>query len=118
MKDPYLVKFKILPHLEFKKKEIYDDFIKNRKYIQVCKMNTDTIVHIAIYRDIYYEHSQTSYIGFSLYKEIQRYKDVHKPRCIYYEIDSKKEKIQVTMELRSLNLIIQNIIGDKYYIWK
>jgi hypothetical protein len=50
---------------------------------------------------------------------IQRYKnDFVKSYCDYYEIKSKKKEIQEAMELRALNLIIQNIIGDKYYTWK
>lgn len=108
--------FKELPHLQFKKKETYENFIKNRKYIEVSKMNTYTTVYITIYRE-YYE----SYIGcieFSLYKEIQRYKTDDLPHCDYYEIDSKKESIQNAMETRAINLILQNIIGDKYYTWK
>ena len=114
--------FEELPHIQFGKKEIYDDFIKNRKYIQVCKMRIYTSVHIVIYRE-YYESKQghnQGYIEFSLYKEIQRYKNNldELSHCIYYEIQSKKEHIQAAMELRSLNLIIQNIIGDKYYTWK
>lgn len=109
-------KFKELPHLELKKKEIYDDFIKNTKYIEISKMKTYTTVYIAIYRE-YYEFN-TGCIEFSLYKEVQRYKTDDLPHCDYYEINSKKELIQNAMEERAVNLIIQNIIGDKYYIWK
>lgn len=110
--------FEELPHIQFEKKEIYDDFIKNRKYIRVCKMRMYTIIHIAIYRE-YYEFNRC-WIEFSLHKEIQRYKnDFHElPYSIYYEIKSKKQEIQNAMESRALNLILQNIIGDKYYIWK
>ncbi len=110
--------FEELPHVQFEKKEIYDDFIKNRKYIRVYKINVYTIIHIAIYRE-YYEFN-ICWIEFSLCKEIQRYKnDFHElPYSIYYEIKSKKQEIQNAMESRALNLILQNIIGDKYYIWK
>lgn len=110
--------FHELPHIQFKKKENYDDFIKNRKYIRVYKANMYTIIHIAIYRE-YYE-GYTQWIEFSLYKEIQRYKNIFDdlPYSIYYEIKSKKQEIQNAMESRALNLILQNIIGDKYYIWK
>ncbi len=49
------MKFESLPYLEFKIKEPYDydNFIKNRKYIQICKQypHDYTIVHIAIYRE-------------------------------------------------------------------
>jgi len=112
----FMIQFKELPHLQFKKKETYDDFIKNRKYIEVSKMKIYTTVYITIYRE-YYE----SYVGcieFTLYKEIQRYKTDELPHCHYYEIISKKESIQNAMESRAVNLIIQNIIGDNYYIWK
>jgi len=112
------IEFKELPHIQFEKKEIYDDFIKNRKYIQICKMRTYTSVHIVIYREYESKYNER-YIEFSLHKEIQRYNKFHElPYCNYYEINSKKEHIQNAMELRALNLILQNIIGDKYYIWK
>ena len=114
------MKFKQIPYLEFKKVEIqdYDTFIKNRKYIQVCKQYQDgyNIVHIAFYRETYKNY--TYYIEFSLYKEIQRYKTNESPHCLYYEIVSKKQQIQDAMEERALNLIIQKIIGDKYITWK
>ena len=116
------MKFKQIPYLEFKKVEIqdYDTFIKNRKYIQVCKQFIDgySIVHIAIYRENHKNY--TYYIEFSLYKEIQRYKTNDPPYCLYYEIVSKKQQIQNAMEERALNLIIQKIIGDKYFsiTWK
>lgn len=112
-------------NLKFIKNDSYE-FIKNRKYIQVCKQTPHgyTIVHIVIYRedscqDMNYFDKKT-YISFSLYKEIQRYKNDDALSCIYYEIVSKKQEIQDAMELRALNLIIQNIIGDKYfkYLWK
>jgi hypothetical protein len=113
-----LKEFEELPHIRFQKKEIYDNFIKNRKYIQVCKMRTYTSVHIVIYREYYENNSQ--FIEFTLDKEIQRYKNnFHQlPYCNYYEIESKKQDIQHAMESRALNLILQTIIGDKYYIWK
>jgi hypothetical protein len=116
------MKFKQMPYLEFKKVEIqdYDRFIKNRKYIQVCKqrINGYIIIHIAIYRENCKNY--TYYIEFSLYKEIQRYKTNDPPHCLYYEIVSKKQQIQDAMEERALNLIIQKIIGDKYFTiaWK
>ena len=114
------MKFKEIPYLEFTKVEIhdYDKFIKNRKYIQVCKQYIDgyTIVHIAIYREDYKNY--TYCIQFSLYKEIQRYKINELPHCNYYEVASKKQQIQDAMEERALNLIIQKIIGDKYIAWK
>jgi len=116
--------FESLPHLEFKIKEPYDYdcFIKNRKYIQVCKKYPDgyTILHIAIYREYYKDN--ICYLQFSLYKEIQRYIDSYSisPYCLYYEIISKKNDIQAAMEERALNLILQKIIGDKYFfiIWR
>lgn len=107
------MKIKELPYLEFRKKEIheYDNFIKNRKYIQICKQNPNgfTTVRIAIYRE-YYE-SNNSCIEFSLHKEIQRYKTDDMPNCDYYEIVSKKNEIQNAMEERALNMIIEHIIG-------
>jgi len=100
------------PHLTFVENESYE-FIKNRKYIRVC--NNDSI-DIVIYREepIKCEHANMNviYISFSLYKEI-RYNDIS--NCKYYEVVSKKQEIQDAMELRALKLIIQNIIGDKYY---
>lgn len=107
------MKFNELPHLEFKLKEIedYDNFIKNRKYIQVKKSNY-TIVHIVIYREDY--KNNTYCLSFTLYKEIERCED-QSPN--YYEVVSKKQKNQEAMELRSLNLILQNIIGDKMFRW-
>jgi hypothetical protein len=111
------------PHLEFVKNESYE-FIKNRKYIQVCKKYTYgyTIIHIVIYREdqSIFECSEgiKTYISFSLHKEIERYKTNDLPKCIYYEIISKKQEIQDAMELRSLNLIIRNIIGDKYFEYR
>ena len=114
------MKFEQIPHLEFRKVEIenYDRFIKNRKYIQVCKQCQYgyTIVHIAIYREI--QKNYTYCIQFSLYKEIDRYKTNDSPHCIYYEVVSKKQQIQDAMEERALNLILQKIIGDKYITWK
>jgi hypothetical protein len=111
------MKINELPHLEFKLKEIedYDNFIKNRKYIQVCKKSDYTVVNIVIYRE-YYEN-YTYCLSFSLYKEIERYETNESPNCHYYEIVSKKKHIQEAMESRSLNLILQNIIGDKIFVW-
>lgn len=104
-------------NLEFRMKEAYeyDSFIKNRKYIQVCKQypNGYTIVHIVIYREDYKDN--ICYIQFTLYKEIERYKTTDPPHCLYYEIVSKKNDIQTAMEERALNLILQKIIGDKYF---
>lgn len=111
--------FESLPHLQFKIKEPYDydNFIKNRKYLQLCKQypNGYTIVHIAVYREDYKDN--ICYIHFSLYKEIQRYKTIDPPYCIYYEMVCKKNDIQNAMEERALNLILQKIIGDKYFIY-
>ena len=109
------MKFNDLPHLEFKLKEDYDNFIKNRKYIEVCKKYKYTIVHIVIYREEY--KNNTGYLSFTLYKEIERYETNKSSNC-YYEVVSKKQEIQNAMESRALNLIIQNIIGDKYYQYK
>ena len=111
------MKFNHLPHLEFKLKEIedYDNFIKNRKYIQVCKKYKYTIVHIVIYREDC--KNNTYCLSFSLYKEIERYETNESPNCHYYEVVSKKQKNQEAMEQRALNLILQNIIGDKMFQW-
>jgi hypothetical protein len=110
--------FSPLKSSKFKKKEIYDDFIQNRKYIRVSNRRMYTTIDIVIYRE-YYEFNRC-WIEFSLHKEIQGYKNNFNdlPYSIYYEIDSKKQEIQDAMESRALNLILQNIIGDKYYIWK
>ena len=110
------MKFVELPYLEFKLKEIedYNNFTKNRKYIQVCKSKY-TIVHIVIYRE-YYEN-YTFCLSFSLYKEIERYETNESPNCHYYEIVSKKQQIQDAMESRALQIILQNIIGDKMFQW-
>lgn len=114
--------FPYLLHLQFVKNESYE-FIKNRKYIQVCKQNADgyTIVTIVIYREdksIFESEGFQTHISFSLHKEIERIKTNDLPNCIYYEVVFKKQEIQHVMELRALNKIIQNIIGDKYYTWK
>jgi hypothetical protein len=110
------MKFESL-NLEFRMKDAYEynSFIKNRKYIQVCKQSPNgyTIVHIAIYRED--SRDNICYIQFSLYKEIERYKTIDPPHCIYYEIISKKNDIQNAMEERALNLILQKIIGDNYF---
>lgn len=109
------MKFNELPYLEFKLKEIedYDNFIKNQKYIQICKKDEYTIIDIIIYRE---DYDNTFYLSFSLYKQIQRYKsDEHV--CHYYEVVSKKKYIQEAMESRALQLILQNIIGDKMFVW-
>ena len=111
------MKFNHLSHLEFKLKEIedYDNFIKNRKYIQVCKKYKYTIVHIVIYREDC--KNNTYCLSFSLYKEIEHYETNESPNCHYYEVVSKKQKNQEAMEQRALNLILQNIIGDKMFQW-
>ena len=111
------MKFIELPHVEFKLKEIedYNNFIKNRKYIQIYKKSKYTIVHIVIYREDY--ENYTFCLSFSLYKEIDRYETNESPNCHYYEIVSKKKYIQEAMESRALNLILQNIIGDKMFRW-
>ena len=111
-----MIEFKELPHIQFKKKEIYDDFIKNRKYVRVSNRSMYTSVDIVIYRE-YYEFNRC-WIEFSLHKEVQRYKNNFDKYSIYYEIKTKKQDIQDAMEARALNLILQNIIGDKYYTWK
>ena len=112
------MKFKELPYLEFRMKEIdeYDQFIKDRKYIQLYKhADGFTIVDIVIYRE---DYADKTYIDFSLYKEITRYKtEDDEPECNYYEFVSKKNEIQNAMESRSLKLILQNIIGDKMFVW-
>jgi hypothetical protein len=102
-----------LPHLEFKEIEDYGNFIKNQKYIQIYQKNDHTIVDIVIYREDYSNYR--FYLSFSLYKQLQRYKSDH--ICNYYEIVSKKKEIQEAMESRALNLILQNIIGDKMFRW-
>ena len=111
------MKINKLPHLEFKLKEIedYNNFIKNRKYIQVHKKSNYTIVHIVIYREDY--ENYTFCLSFSLYKEIDRYETNESPNCHYYEIVSKKKHIQEAMESRALQIILQNIIGDKMFQW-
>jgi hypothetical protein len=112
--------FESLPHIEFKLKDPYDydNFIKNRKYIQLCKDYPDgyTIVNISVYRQEYKDN--ICYIQFSLYKEIQRYIEPQSPYCLYYEMVSKKHDIQNAMEERALNLILQQIIGDNYFNYK
>ena len=111
-------KFDELPHLEFKLKEIedYNNFIKNRKYIQICKKNKYTIVHIVIYREDKDEDNYSFCLSFTLYKEIERYETNESPNC-HYEIVSKKKHIQEAMEERALQIILQNIIGDKMFRW-
>jgi hypothetical protein len=117
--------FSYFPHLTFVENESYE-FIKNRKYIQVSKQKPHeyTIVYIVIYREdkSIFQSSECqgikTYISFSLHKEIERYKTNNIHKCIYYEVVSKKQEIQNAMESRALNLIIQNIIGDKYYQYK
>lgn len=110
------MKFAELPHLEFKLKEIedYDNFIKNQKYIQICQKDEYTIVNIIIYREDY--NNYTFCLSFSLYKQIQRYKS-ESLECNYYEVVCKKKEIQETMESRALQMILQNIIGDKMFRW-
>jgi len=115
----FLMKFKKfdeIPYLEFKLKEIedYDNFIKNRKYIQLCQKYGYTIVDIVIYREDYDNYSFC--LSFSLCKQIQKYKS-YDPICNYYEIVSKKKEIQEAMESRALKIILQNIIGDKMFQW-
>ena len=107
------MKFVELPHLEFKLKEIedYDNFIKNQKYIQICQ-KYDTI-DIVIYREDY--DNYTFCLTFSLYKQIQYKSDL--TECNYYELVSKKKEIQERMESRALQIILQNIIGDKTFLW-
>ena len=107
-----------LPHLTFIRKDDYHNFIPNTKYIQICKQHqrvhtVHTIVQTVIYREKY--ESNLTYIDFYLHKEIKTYITDDLPFCEYYEIVSKKNEIQNAMELRSLNLIIQTIIGDKYF---
>ncbi len=110
------MKFNELPHLEFKLKEIenYDNFIVNQKYIQICQKYDYTVVEIVIYREDYDNYRFC--LSFSLYKQIQCYKS-HSTECNYYELESKKQEIQNAMEERSLQLILQNIIGDKLFVW-
>ena len=108
------------PHLTFVENESYE-FIQNRKYIQICKKYSYgyTIVDIVVYKEeknVF--QCESTYISFLLYKEIERYKTNYLPKCIYYQVVSKKQKNQDAMELRALNLIIQNIIGDKYYEYR
>lgn len=107
------MKFVELPHLEFKVKEIedYDNFIKNQKYIQICQKYDS--IDIVIYREDY--DNYTFCLSFSLYKQIKRYKS-DSIEC-YYELVSKKKEIQETMESRALQIILQNIIGDKMFVW-
>ena len=109
------MKFAELPHLEFKLKEIedYDNFIKNQKYIQICQKYDYTIVDIVIYREDY--DNYTFCLSFSLYKQIH-YKS-ESTECNYYEVVSKKKQIQEAMESRALQIILQNIIGDKMFRW-
>ena len=110
------MKFDELPYLEFKLKEIedYDNFIKNQKYIQICQKYDYTIVDIVIYREDY--DNYTFCLSFSLYKQIQKYKS-ELTECNYYELISKKKEIQEAMESRALQIILQNIIGDKMFRW-
>ena len=109
------VTFKELPNLVFKRKETYDDFIKNQKYIITSKQTYDSLtrVDIAIYRET--EEMNNVYIEFTIHKEIERYKTNDLPNIFYYEIVSKKKEIQNAMETRALTMIIQNIIGDKCF---
>ena len=103
------IKFKNLPHLEFVKKEKYDDFLPNRKYILIH----GNYVFIVIYR--INKFATLEYSGFDTQGCLEKY-DVKK-RYTYYEIISKKKEIQDAMERRCVNLIIQQIIGDKFFVW-
>jgi hypothetical protein len=112
------MKFDKLPHLEFKVKEIedYDNFIKNQKYIQIYQKYEYTIVDIVIYREEQ-NYDNTFCLSFSLYKQIERYEMNRYNTNGYYEFVSKKKEIQEAMEERSLQFILQNIIGDKMFQW-
>jgi len=114
----FLMKFDKLPHLEFKVKEIedYDNFIKNQKYIQIYQKYEYTIVDIVIYREEQ-NYDNTFCLSFSLYKQIERYEMNRYNTNGYYEFVSKKKEIQEAMEERSLQFILQNIIGDKMFQW-
>jgi hypothetical protein len=49
----------------------------------------------------------------NFYDKGSRYKISHK----YYKVIYQKEKIQQTMELRSINIILQRIIGDASFVY-
>ena len=103
------IEFEELPHIQFKEKENYDNFVINQKYIEITKNGSITIV---IYREKY--ENNLTYIWFDLYKEIKHLKlKITKLNC-YYEIVSKKNEIQNVMELRAFQKIMENILGHKY----
>ena len=105
------IEFEELPHIQFKEKENYEDFVINRKYIQVYTKN-DINISIVIYREKY--ENNLTYIWFDIYNKIKHSKiNLTKLNC-FYEVVSKKNDIQNAMELRAFNKIMENILGHKY----
>jgi hypothetical protein len=113
--------------LEFKK---CNTFIKNTKYIIIHRSVTFTSVYIGFYlfsrqlenkfkikiNACFYCAYMKPYI-YNMYN--QAYDEVwikHKELEVY-QLVSKKEQIQNSMEYRALNIIISNIIGDKHFVW-
>ena len=58
---------------------------------------------VAVYPSVYY---------YTDYKVFHNY-----PKRYYYQFISKKKEIQNAMEIRALNMILKNIIGDEYFLW-
>ena len=108
------IKFEELTHIQFKEKENYEDFVINRKYIQLYRKNGTINISIVIYREKY--ENNLTYIWFDLYKELKDLKcNLTKLNC-FYEIVSKKNEIQHAMELRAFKKIMENILGHLYLI--
>ena len=111
--------------LQFKK---CNSFIKNTKYIIIHRSVMFTSIYIGFYlfsrqlenkfkikiNACYYCAYMKPYIY-----NCKEYDEVWiKPNELdVYEINSKKQQIQNAMELRSVNIIITNLIGDKYFCW-
>jgi hypothetical protein len=111
------IEFEELPHIQFKEKENYEDFVINRKYIQVYRNNDTITICIVIYRETY--ENKLTYIDFDIYNKIKHSIIKHskinltKLNC-FYEIVTKKNEIQNAMELRAFKKIMENILGHLY----
>ena len=100
---------------------LYKNLIHNQKYVR--RISKESFC-VGIFKRIN-KHGNKGCKLFNITKNIigTVYLDTHYfiPKICYFRICLKKHKIQENMELRAVNMILQQIIGDvtfKYYYYK
>jgi hypothetical protein len=89
-----------------------DELVPEEKYRihYYKKVKVGRYAQLTPYDYLYFKGKDPIFIPLSLYDPIEYY-------CLFFQPIFQKDKIQQAMEQRALNLILQWILSDPYFLW-